>query len=152
MHNTSSNWKTLLAVSLASIAAAVGMTLAITDGDDDDDDDDAVETVQVAAPSPVDGTQDADQNGRPAVVRDDDVDDADGVAVDPDDQPISDAEAKRVAGAAVGIAGGGTVTDLDRSDDPGEAWEVEVTMANGSELDIALDERLNRVENTSYAD
>ena len=71
---------------------------------------------------------------------------------DPDDQPISDSDANRVSKAALAIAGGGTVTDLDRSDDPGEAWEVEVTKDDGSELDVALDENLNRVENTSYDD
>jgi hypothetical protein len=142
------NWKTLIAVALVSIVAAVGVTLAVTSGDDDDDDDTA-EIAQTASPA---------DDGTSAPVDDDTVVDPDDVGespeqvIDPDDQPISQGDQNRVSKAALDIAGGGAVTDLDRSDDPGEAWEVEVTLEDGSELDVALDENLNRVENQPYDD
>ncbi len=148
MENKNTNWMALLAVALVSVVAAVGITLAVTSGDDDDDDD-ATEIVQTADTTD-DGfatpTQDA------PVTDADDFDDTADPVTDVDDQPISNAEADRVSKAALAIAGDGTLTDLDRSDDPGEAWEVEVTMDDGSELDVALDENLKRVENTSYDD
>ena len=141
----------MLAVALVSIAAAVGVTLAVTSGDDDDDDD-SVEVAQAAAvaddaPRPPRSTTTHHRHGRRGRL-----DDTPDPVADLDDQPISDSDANRVSKAALNIAGGGTVTDLDRSDDPGEAWEVEVTKDDGSELDVALDENLNRVENTSYDD
>ena len=57
--------------------------------------------------------------------------------VDRDDQ-VTDEEARQVTEAAIAAAGGGTVTDIDRSDDPGEAWEVEVLLDNGDEVDVEL--------------
>ena len=57
--------------------------------------------------------------------------------VDRDDQ-VTDEEAREVTEAAIAAAGGGTVTDIDRSDDPGEAWEVEVLLENGDEVDVEL--------------
>ena len=155
MEDTNTNWKALLAVALVSVVAAVGITLAVTSGDDDDDD---AEEIAQAASSADDTAGTAPTQEAPAVDADDSVVDADDTddtpdpVADVDDQPISNADADRVSKAALAIAGSGTVTDLDRSDDPGEAWEVEVTMDDGSELDVALDEKLNRVENTSYDD
>jgi hypothetical protein len=75
-------------------------------------------------------------------------------AVDPDadDRPLTAAETDRVAAAAKRIAGAdATVVEVDRSDDLGEAYEVEVLTPQG-ELDIALDERLERVPNLRYDD
>lgn len=92
---------------------------ALDDGDDRDDD-----RVPVSVESPVTG---GDPTG--ALGRDD--------VVDPDDQ-VTDEELARVTDAALGAAGGGTVTDIDRSDDPGEAWEVEVRLDNGDEMDVEL--------------
>lgn len=69
--------------------------------------------------------------------------------IDADDVPLGDAEARRLERAALRIAGGGTVSEISRSDDPGEAYEVEVLTDRG-ELDIGLDENLRRVENTPY--
>jgi hypothetical protein len=72
--------------------------------------------------------------------------------VDGDDQPLTATETDRVAAAAELIAGAGaTVVEVDRSDDLGEAYEVEVMTPQG-ELDIALDERLGRVPNLRYDD
>lgn len=48
----------------------------------------------------------------------------------------------RVAAAAVKAAGGGTAVDVEHSDDLGEAYEVEVRKADGTEVDITLDDQL----------
>lgn len=68
-----------------------------------------------------------------------------------DDAPLTPAEARRVGAAATAAAGGGTAVEIDRSDDPGEAYEVEVMTAHG-EVDVALDDNLRRVENLPYDD
>jgi len=151
MEDKDNNWKAMLAVALVSVAAAVGVTLAVTSGDDDDD---GTAEIAQAASFADDAAATAPADTAPVVDMDDsdDVNDTPDPVTDPDDQPISDSEANHVSKAALVIAGGGTVTDLDRSDDPGEAWEVEVTTDDGSELDVALDENLNRVENTPYDD
>ena len=69
---------------------------------------------------------------------DQDRDDSDGHR-DADDVPLTDAEVAAVTGAALAEAGGGTVTDVDRSDDPGHAFEVDVRLENGDELEVRLD-------------
>ncbi|ORM31805.1 PepSY domain-containing protein [Williamsia sp. 1135] len=56
--------------------------------------------------------------------------------VDPDD--LVGEELQRASDAAIAAAGGGTVTDAERSDDPGHAFDVEVRLADGSEVDVDL--------------
>lgn len=56
-----------------------------------------------------------------------------------DDAPISADERSRAEAAAIAAAGPGTVTDLDRSDDGDHSWEVEVTAADGRDVDVELD-------------
>ena len=107
---------------------------------------------------------DEDRQGAPAIsapetiaVADDDddepaaVDLRDTEVVDPDDRPMTNAEVERVSNAALEFAGDGTISDVDRSDDLGEAYEVEV-VTDAGELDIALDEELNRVRNLRFDD
>lgn len=57
--------------------------------------------------------------------------------VDPDD--LQGEELQKASDAAIAAAGGGTVTDAERSDDPGHAFDVEVRLADGSEVDVDLD-------------
>lgn len=116
------------------VVAALAGALIATALTDKDDDDDAVVLTTTATPA-----------GAVAVSSDDDP------VVDHEDQPLTPAEADRVARAALRIAGGGTVTELSRSDDPGEAYEVEV-QTDAGEVDIALDVNLNRVSNNPYDD
>jgi uncharacterized membrane protein YkoI len=52
---------------------------------------------------------------------------------------------ERVGTAAVEAVGGGEAVDVENSDDPGEAYEVEVRQEDGTEVDVALDEDLNVV-------
>lgn len=72
-------------------------------------------------------------------------------APDPDDVPIAASEIQRIEAAALRVTGGGTVTEVDRSDDAGEAFEVEVVTDDG-EVDVALDHNLTRVPNLRYDD
>ncbi len=73
------------------------------------------------------------------------------VSIDDDGERITDAQIRRIAAAATAAAGGGRVTDIERSDDPGEAFEVEV-VKGGVEIDVALDARLRRVPNRRFSD
>ncbi|MCU1404738.1 MAG: hypothetical protein JWQ43_1041 [Glaciihabitans sp.] len=67
--------------------------------------------------------------------------------VDPEDVPLTDAEVASTSEAAIAAAGGtgGTVTDIDRSDDADHAFEVEVTFADGTDVDVELDSTYNVV-------
>ncbi|WP_369139400.1 PepSY domain-containing protein [Modestobacter versicolor] len=51
---------------------------------------------------------------------------------------VSGSERDRVAEAATEVVPG-TVVDVDSSDDPGEAYEVEVRQDDGTEVDLTLD-------------
>lgn len=73
--------------------------------------------------------------------RDDDQDDRDdrGDRPDADDRVLTDAERTSAERAALAAVGSGTVVDVDPSDDPGTAYEVEVRDARGAEWDVDLD-------------
>lgn len=101
-----------------------------SDRDDRDDDDrpapsaggsDAAGTSQGSAPTGRDTTTDLY-----------------GETVD-EDAPLTDDErAQVVAAAEAAVEGGGTAADVDRSDDPGGGYEVEVRGADGLEWDVTL--------------
>ena len=55
---------------------------------------------------------------------------------------VSGSDRDRVGNAAVQAVGGGTVLDVEASDDQGEAYEVEVRKQDGSEVDVTLDKDL----------
>lgn len=58
---------------------------------------------------------------------------------------VSGDERDRVATAATEAAGGGEAVEVEKADDPGEAYEVEVRLADGSEVDVTLDSELGVV-------
>jgi len=62
---------------------------------------------------------------------------------------LSADEVKRASEAALAIVGGGRVVEVDRSDDLGEAYEVEVVVGD-REVDVALDKKFRRVPNLRY--
>jgi hypothetical protein len=70
---------------------------------------------------------------------------------DADDRPLSPDEEDRAREAALRVTGGGEVVEFDRSDDPGEAYEVEV-FKDGQEHDVALDAGFEPVPNRRYED
>ena len=68
-----------------------------------------------------------------------------------DDLPLSSEQARRAGEAALRAAGGGSVESVERSDDPGEAYEVEV-VRGAAEVDVALDGSFRPVRNARFDD
>ncbi|RUR00906.1 PepSY domain-containing protein [Labedella endophytica] len=56
-----------------------------------------------------------------------------------DDIPLTAAETTAATDAALSETGGGEVVDIDRSDDRDHAFEVEVRLPDGSEVEVDLD-------------
>lgn len=56
-----------------------------------------------------------------------------------DDDDLVGADYDQAAAAAIAAAGGGTVTDADRSDYGDVAYEVDVRLDDGTEVDVDLD-------------
>lgn len=61
------------------------------------------------------------------------------------DNDVKGDERNRVASAATSAVGGGEAVDVETSDDLGDAYEVEVRRADGTEIDVTLDENLKVV-------
>ena len=128
--NKKTMWIGGAGIALVALLVGGGVAYAVTDGFDHDDDDDRV------------ASQQSEQQGGSAVDRDNDGDDYYDDSNDADNAPITDAERESAEKAALAEAGGGTVTDLERSDDQDHAWEVEVTL-DGRDIDIELDADFN---------
>jgi uncharacterized membrane protein YkoI len=62
-----------------------------------------------------------------------------GTGTGSDDDTVTGADYDQASAAALSAAGGGTVTDVDRSDDGGVAYEVDVRLDDGTEVDVDLD-------------
>lgn len=77
--------------------------------------------------------------GQDADDRDDDRDERDGEGRDADERALSASERAKAEKAAKGAVRGGTVIQVEASDDRGEAYEVEVRDADDAEWDIELD-------------
>ncbi|NQW87088.1 MULTISPECIES: PepSY domain-containing protein [unclassified Frigoribacterium] len=93
----------------------------------DDRDDDSLGSDATPTPAAGPGLDDSarDDSARDDSARDDD---------------LTGADYDRAAAAALAAAGGGTVTDADRSDDTGVAYEVDVRLDDGTEVDVDLDQ------------
>ena len=61
------------------------------------------------------------------------------------DERVKGPEADRAAKAAVDAIGGGRAVGIERDDDHGEAWEVEVVRPDGSEVEVLLTRDLQEV-------
>lgn len=84
-------------------------------------------------------SDDRDDDGQsPATTGDGSRDDDQRERRDVDDVPLTDAEVASATDAALAEAGGGTVTDVDRSDDADHAFEVDVLLEDGDELEVEL--------------
>lgn len=58
-----------------------------------------------------------------------------------DDEKISSSDRTKASAAALAYVGGGAVTDAEKGDgDDGFAYEVEVTLPNGTDIDVELDD------------
>ena len=86
-----------------------------------------------------------DDSGRDGRGDDDDLSDdstatpGSGSTSGTDDDDLVGADFDQAAAAAIAAAGGGTVTDADRSDDGDTAYEVDVRLDDGTEVDVDLD-------------
>ncbi|NRG40580.1 PepSY domain-containing protein [Rathayibacter sp. VKM Ac-2835] len=92
-----------------------------------DPDDDAVRGADGTNGSTDDGTTGTTEDSTTGVTR----------AVDPDD--LVGEELTRASEAAIAAVGGGTVTEAERSDDADHAFDVEITRADGTDVDVDLD-------------
>ena len=117
------------------VLGGTGIAFAATDGFEMDDDDRTSQSQSQEQNGAADSTDDNRDN------RDNSRDDDYSSSNDPEDAPISDADRAKVEAAGLKAAGGdGKVTDLERSDDLDHAWEVEVTFADGRDVDVELAE------------
>ncbi len=57
-----------------------------------------------------------------------------------EDESVSGPGAEKAKAAAVGITNGGTANSVERDDENGATWEVEVTKPDGQTVDVRLDE------------
>jgi uncharacterized membrane protein YkoI len=64
------------------------------------------------------------------------------------DKPITGQALQRAKAVALQATGGGKVTETEVGDEEG-AYEVEVTRADGSQVDVHLDERFNVIDQSS---
>jgi uncharacterized membrane protein YkoI len=64
------------------------------------------------------------------------------------ERPILGQDLQRASAAALAATGGGKVTETEVGDEEG-AYEVEVTRADGSQVDVHLDERFNVLNSVS---
>ena len=62
-----------------------------------------------------------------------------------DGEPLSGATLHRASAAALKATGGGRVTETEHDSEDGATYEVEVTKADGSQVDVRLDVSLNFV-------
>jgi hypothetical protein len=60
-------------------------------------------------------------------------------------EQVSGPAAAKARGAALAVTGGGTANAVERDDEDGATWEVEVTKPDGETVDVRLDERLDPV-------
>jgi hypothetical protein len=67
------------------------------------------------------------------------------------DRPLEGSTLERASAAALAATGGGKVTETEVGDD-GAAYEVEVTLADGSQVDVRLDDRFGVIGRESDDD
>jgi uncharacterized membrane protein YkoI len=134
-------WIAGAGIGLAVILGATALGVSVADAAEGDDH----ESSQVGEPGPVvgqgnqDDRDDSGQDDTDQPDADDTATQGDDSSTDPSDAAISDADREQASGAALAEVGDGTVTDVDRSDDADHAWEVEVLLADGTDVDVELD-------------
>lgn len=60
-------------------------------------------------------------------------------------EQVSGPDAARAKAAALELTGGGTANAVERDDEDGAVWEVEVTRRDGQTVDVRLDGDYGRV-------
>jgi hypothetical protein len=68
-----------------------------------------------------------------------------------DETPITSSALEQASAAALNYTGGGTVTDSEVGDEEGY-YEIEVTMADGTEIDVHLDKDFSVIGSETETD
>lgn len=68
-----------------------------------------------------------------------------GAGDDDGEGTVSGPQADRATAAALEATGGGTANAVERDDENGATWEVEVTRTDGTTVDVRLDENFELV-------
>ncbi len=126
---------TLTQASEAAIAAAGGGTVTDTEVSDDKG---AAYEVEIAMPDGQEVEVTLDKGFKVLT--------KEAEAVDESDKPLTGDTLTQASEAALTATGGGTVTDTEVSDENGAAYEVEVTTADGQEVDVHLDKSFTVVK------
>jgi uncharacterized membrane protein YkoI len=126
--------KVLLGLAALAALAMGGSALAgATSGGNDT----AAQERSEAAEAPEQGTENEAAENEAADK--DDVQDEEG------DQALGSRLEARLKAAALAETGGGTVGEIERDGEKGATYEVEVTKADGSQVDVRLDDQLKVV-------
>lgn len=64
---------------------------------------------------------------------------------DDSDEHVTGPEADRAGRAAVDAVGGGRLVAVERENEGGTAWEVEVAQADGRQVEVELNRRFERI-------
>ena len=64
---------------------------------------------------------------------------------DDPDQQVRGSDAERAGRAAVDAVGGGRVVAVEREDERGVAWEVELVQQDGTQMEVDLNQQFQRV-------
>mgnify|MGYP003290676977 CR=1 FL=1 len=68
------------------------------------------------------------------------------------EEEVTGPQADRVGRAAVQAVGGGRAVEVERGDDSGAAWEVEVVRRDGTEVEVTLTGALKQVGSATEDD
>lgn len=118
----------LVAIVLGVIALSAGIAVAAGGGGD--------ETSPAVA---------SDSNGPAGDDEAGETKDDDGDSGEDSDQSLTGAFADKAAEAALAVSGGGTVVNVE-SDDDAAGYEVEIRKADGSDVEVELDNGFNVVQ------
>jgi uncharacterized membrane protein YkoI len=68
-----------------------------------------------------------------------------------DEKPLTGSALEKATAAALARTGGGTVVETETGDD-GAAYEVEVRLADGTEVEVSLDENFKVMDQATHDD
>lgn len=62
------------------------------------------------------------------------------------DKSLTGSPAKKAADAALQATGGGTLLEVEKGDDPGAAYEVEIRKTDGSVAEVMVDDKFSVID------
>ncbi len=134
--------KSLILAAALVVAAIAGGAIAAMASDSAPAGTTSGSQVVPAAQGTSEPADDADDTAEPAEAEDSDGPGEDGA--EGPDQPITGPDLERASAAALAYVGEGRVTETEIEDEE-SYYEVEVTLDNGRQIDVQLDEAFNVV-------